>query len=65
MSIIASNISRTRGIFYSLFKTSNKSALYVCISTICIYNADYIACENSNISCNSANVEFIVIVNGV
>lgn len=44
---------------------SNKSTLYVRISTICIYNVDYIACENSNISCNSANVEFIVIMDGV
>lgn len=44
---------------------SNKSALYVYIVTICIYNVDYIACENSNISCNSANIEFIVIVDDV
>ena len=43
----------------------NKSALYVYINTICIYNVDYIACENSNISCNSANVEFMMIVDGV
>lgn len=43
----------------------NKSALYVCISTICIYNADYIAYENLNINCNNANVEFICIMDGV
>lgn len=43
----------------------NKSALYVYIVTICIYNVDYIAYENLNISCNNANVEFICIMDGV
>ena len=47
--------------FYTLFRTSNKSTICVYVATIYAHIVGYIASQKSNISCKNANVDFTTI----
>ena len=61
MNPMKGNISSAQGMFYALFRKSNKSTICVYVVTICVHIVGYIASQKSNISCKNANVDFTTI----
>ena len=61
MNPMKGNISSAQGMFYTLFRTSNKSTICVYVATIYAHIVGYIASQKSNISCKNANVDFTTI----